>query len=482
MNTCWYPLLYCVKICCIWKECVILHIVGIVVKSVKEISVMARPNETDQFDDRRIARRKRRKKNQMIAYVVIFIFIALLIVGGYLGVRYTRSLLGKMQEEKKIEETQTVTTQEPETETLSEEETTTEVVEYTQEDLLNEVVDSCISEMSLEDKVAGLFIVTPEGLTGTDLAVKAGDGTKEALEKYPVGGIIYFKQNIKSEEQITEMLANTVSMSKYPIFLGIDEEGGSVACVQEALKLEATEDMQKIGESADPNNAYQAYQKIGSYLCGYGFNLDFAPVADILTNEDNKTIETRSFGKDASMVAGMISSSVTALTEAGVTPCIKHFPGQGGADGDPHSGLSVSTRTLDQLKAEEFVPFQAGIDAGAQMVMVGHISLPEVIGDNTPSSLSKMVITDILRGELGYNGVIITDALNMSAITEYYTSDEACIKALKAGSDMLLMPEDFKTAYEGVVQAVKDGTISEERIDDSLARVYRIKYAGTIDK
>lgn len=434
----------------------------------------------DNLDDRRLARKKRRKKNQIIAYVIIAVLFILLVIGGFFGVKAVSRLIHQMQETK-IEEEETTITETSEAVT-TEEETTTEVVEYTQEDLLNEVVDSCISEMSLEDKVAGLFIVTPEALTDTDLAVKAGDGTKTALEQYSVGGIIYFKQNIKSEEQITEMLANTVSYSKYPIFLAVDEEGGKVARVQEALKLDSTDSMKTIGESGDTNNAYTAYQNIGTYLCQYGFNLDFAPVADVLTNADNTTIGERSFGSDPSLVANMITSSVAALKETGVTPCMKHFPGQGGADGDPHTGLSTSDRTLEQLRAEEFIPFEAGIEAGVQMIMVGHISLPEIIGDNTPASLSKEIITDELRGEMGYDGVVITDALNMSAVTDYYASDEACIKALKAGSDMLLMPEDFKTAYEGVIQAVKDGTISEERIDDSLARVYRIKYAGTIDK
>ena len=438
-------------------------------------------DETEKLDDRRLARKKRRKQNQIIAYLVIAFILIALIVGGFFGVRYLNKVFKDMKQQK-IEEEQTTTTETIE-ETETEEETTTEeIIEYTQEDLLNEVVDSCISEMSLEDKVAGLFIVTPESLTGVNLAVKAGDGTKEALEKYPVGGIIYFKQNIQSESQITEMIANTVSMSKYPIFIAVDEEGGKVARVQEALKLDKTDDMQTIGETGDTNNAYTSYQNIGTYLCKYGFNLDFAPVADVLTNEDNTTIGARSFGSDPALVSNMVTSSVTALNETGVTPCMKHFPGQGDADGDPHSGLSVSTRTLEQLKETELLPFQAGIEAGGQMIMVGHISLPEITGDNTPASLSKMMITDVLRGEMGYVGVVITDALNMSAVTEYYTSDEACVKALKAGSDMLLMPEDFEVAYEGVIQAVKDGTISEERIDDSLARVYRIKYAGTIDK
>lgn len=434
----------------------------------------------NNMEDKREFRRKRRKKNQILAYFSIIIILAVIITGAFLGIRALNGVLAeqKLKQQQEQEETVTETSEE---ETTTEEETST-VEEYTEEDLLNEVVDSCISEMSLEDKVAGLFIITPEALTGTDKAVKAGDGTKEALLQYPVGGLVYFKQNIQSADQITEMLANTTAMSKYPIFLAVDEEGGSVARVADALKLDKISDMSVIGESGDSNQAYTAYQTIGTYLFQYGFNLDFAPVADVLTNEKNTSIGKRSFGSDATVVSTMIPSALTGLSETGVTGCLKHFPGQGDADGDTHTGLATTNRTLDQMKETEFKPFEAGIAAGAQMIMVGHISAPEVIGDNTPSSLSKVMITDILRGELNYDGVVITDALNMSAISEYYGADEACIKALKAGADMLLMPEDFKTAYEGVVAAVKDGTISEDRIDDSLARVYRIKYAGTLDK
>ena len=443
---------------------------------------MSKHGEMEQLDDRRLERKKRRKKNQLITYIVITVVLIIIIIGGFFGIRYLNRTLKDMKD-KKLEEIQESTCESSEeTETEIEEETTSEIVEYTQEDLLNEVVDSCISEMSLEDKVAGLFIITPEALTETDCTIKAGDGTKETIEKYPVGGLVYFKQNIKSESQITEMLANTTAMSKYPIFLAVDEEGGSVARVAESLKLDSIDDMKAIGEAGDIKAAYNSYQTIGTYLCKYGFNLDFAPVADVLTNEENTSIGERSFGSDPAVVSSMITSSVTGLKETGITPCLKHFPGQGDANGDTHTGLSTTDRTLEQMRETEFLPFKAGIEAGAQMIMVGHLSAPEVIGDNTPSSISKVMITDILRGELDYSGVVITDALNMSAITEYYASDEACIKALKAGADMLLMPEDFKAAYEGVLEAVKSGTISEDRIDDSLARVYRIKYAGTIDK
>jgi len=443
-----------------------------------------------QEEDKREYRRRRRIRNQILAYVSLVLILAVVSVGGYFGIKALSGVVEEKQQQEQMEEALAAAQQvEEEMTEVSEvpeetvEETVVETVEeYTEEDLLNEVVESCISEMSLEDRVAGLFIVTPEALTGVDRAVKAGDGTKEALEKYPVGGLIYFKQNIQSKDQITEMLANTTAMSKYPIFLAVDEEGDSVARVADALKLDKIDSAASLGETGNADNAFEAYKQVGTYLMEYGFNLNFAPVADVLTNPDNDAIGKRSFGSDADIVSSMVASSVKGLEETGVTACIKHFPGQGDADGDTHDGLATTDKTLEQLRETELKPFAAGAEAGAQMIMVGHIAVPSITGDNTPASLSKDVVTDILREEMGYNGVVITDALNMSAISEYYDSAQAAVMALKAGADMVLMPEDFEAAYEGVLAAVKDGTINEARINDSLARVYKIKYKETVDK
>ena len=351
---------------------------------------------------------------------------------------------------------------------------------YDDAKVLDEVVEAIIAEMTLEEKVAGLFVVTPEGITGVDTAIQAGDGTKTALEKYPVGGLIYFKKNIQSEEQIKKMIENSVSYNKYPMFIAVDEEGGKVARLADALTLENIGPMAEIGSTGDSNKAYEAMKTVGTYLTSYGFNLNFAPVADVLTNEDNASIGDRSFSSDPSVVAGMVTSAMNGLEEVGVTACVKHFPGLGDASEDTHNGLAVIDKSLDELKQTELVPFISAIENGANMIMVGHMSLPQVVGDNTPATMSKEVISDLLRSELGFNGVVITDAMNMGAITEYYGADEAAIRAFKAGADMVLMPEDFKLAYEGVIEAVKDGTISEERINNSLKRVFRIKYADSV--
>ena len=343
------------------------------------------------------------------------------------------------------------------------------------------MVEDTLAEMTLEQKVAGLFFVTPEQLTGVSQVVAAGDATRESLEKYSVGGLIYFAKNIQSEDQLKEMLSNTASYSLFPLFFGVDEEGGKVARVADTLKLDKTVPMGEIGAAGDTQAAYDAYQNIGNYLSSYGFNVDFAPVADVLTNVDNTVIGNRAFSSDAGVAAQMVSSAVTGLQETGVSACLKHFPGHGDTAGDSHTGAAQTDRTKEEMEAEEFLPFQSGIEAGADMIMVGHITAPNLTdGDSLPASISEKIITGVLRNELGYQGIIITDAMNMGAITEYYKSDVAAIMALKAGADMVLMPENFEEAYQGVLDAVADGTVSEERIDDSLRRIYRVKLRSRV--
>ncbi len=436
-------------------------------------------------DNKKVIRKKRRVRNQIIAYGVVTIILIGLGIGGYIGVSRLSKEIDQLTEasaETTQEETESVTIPEENQIEIVEPETESEPVEYSKEELLEELVQSCIDEMPLEDKVAGLFVVTPESLTGTDKVIKAGDATKEALAKYPVGGLIYFKQNIQSEEQIKEMLANTKEYSKYPIFLAVDEELGEVARLQSALQLDKTKTAKELGEISDVQATKDEYGIIGNRLLEYGFNLDFAPVADILLDENNKAIGDRSFGQDTKIVSERVSASVEALNDCGVFSCLKHFPGQGAADGDTHEGIAATTRSADDIRANELQPFISGISVGTDMIMVGHFAAESLTGDSAlPCSLSKEVMTDLLRGECQYDGVIITDALAMSAISDYYTSKEAAVKALKAGADMLLMPSDFEEAYNGVLEAVKEGTIDEQRIDDSLARVYRVKYASTIE-
>ena len=433
-----------------------------------------------ELQERREIRKKRRMRNQIVAYSTVILLTIVLAVGIVTGVGMITENAQKQEETKQAQQDMVENLLASE-ETIEITESAPPIVELTPEQKLDEIVNAGIEVMPLEDKVAGLFIVTPEAITGVSTAVKAGEGTQQALAKYAVGGIVYFSKNIQSEEQFREMIDNTTLYTKYPLFIAVDEEGGSVSRVADAGIGIKHAPAQAIGEAGDTNSAYQAGVNIGGYLSDLGFNLDFAPVADLATVE-NSVIGNRSYGSDAETVSGFVNAMMNGLEEQGVTACLKHFPGIGSSTKDTHDGLASTDRTAEEFAAEEFVVFKEGIDAGADMIMVSHMSAPSLAGDNTPGTMSETVVTDILREQLGFKGVIITDALNMSAISEYYSSEQAAILALKAGCDMLLMPENFEEAYNGVLQAVHNGTISEERINDSLRRIYRIKYADKLEQ
>ena len=341
--------------------------------------------------------------------------------------------------------------------------------------------EKILESMTLEEKAAQIFFVTPEDITGVDTATVAGDATRQALETYPVGGIVYFSKNILEPEQTRSMLGNTWEYSqevmKIPVWLGVDEEGGQVARVAENPQFQVTryDSMRSIGDTGDPEQAYEAGETIASYLNDLGFNMDFAPDADVISNPQNTVIGDRSFGTDPDLVGEMTADAVAGFQDQGISACIKHFPGHGQTEGDTHEGYAYTEKTLEEMRNSDLIPFQKGIKAGTDFVMVSHISAPNAVSQDLPASLSSEFITDLLRGEMGYNGIIITDAMNMGAITDRYDSAQAAVMAFQAGADMILMPEDFQSAYEGILQAVNSGTISEERLDQSVMRILETK-------
>lgn len=430
---------------------------------------------TQEQLERREARRKRRIRNQILAYATVIIFILAMAVGIVFGVQaLTKESQNQVQQQQAqvdellgTEETLEQPESQPETEV---------VPELTPEQKLDELVNAGIEVMPLEDKIAGLFIVTPESITGVSTAVKAGDGTKTALTEHAVGGIVYSSKNIQSETQFKEMIDNTKLYANYPLFIAVEDEGGKISPLAEKGLVTKQNNAKGVADAAQEDGAYATGSAIGTYLADYGFNLNFAPVADI-SSVDGSIMKDRAYGTDATATGSYVSSMVQGLEEQKVSACLKHFPGMGATTQDPDSGLSATDRTAEDFRANEFTVFKTGIDAGADMVMVSHMAAPSLTGDNTPCSMSEAVVTDILRQELGFNGVIITDAMNIKAVSEYYGADEAAVMALKAGCDMILMPEDYELAYNGVLEAVNSGVISEERIDDSLRRIYRIKYA-----
>ncbi|RGY96861.1 glycoside hydrolase family 3 protein [Clostridium sp. AM58-1XD] len=349
----------------------------------------------------------------------------------------------------------------------------------------NDGKNADLDSMSLEEKAAQIFMITPEALTGYTQVTQAGEASRTALEKYPVGGLIYFSSNLESPEQLKEMTGKIQEYSReitgLPLFLAIDEEGGKVARIanHEGFSVRVFDSMARIGESGDENAALEVGRTIGGYLSDYGFNMDFAPNADVLTNPNNQVIGSRSFGADPAVVTAMAKKVAQGLREQGVIPVYKHFPGHGATQGDTHDGFAYTDKTLDELKSAELVPFQDAASQNAECIMAAHIAAPSVTGDETPSSLSEKMITGVLRDELEFKGLVITDALNMGAIKNSCSSGEAAVKAVQAGADILLMPDDFEEAYGAVIQAVKDGTIKEERLNRSVQRILDVKRGMT---
>ena len=343
-------------------------------------------------------------------------------------------------------------------------------------------VEELLSSLSLEEKVAQLFVALPEQLIGNVSRVTAaGEATREAINNRPVGGIVYLESNLVSPEQTKTMLQNVQQYSmdrlNLPMFLCVDEEGGQVTRLagKAGFDLPVYDNMSVIGSQGDTEQAYQMGESIGQYLDDLGFNTDFAPVADVLTNPNNQVVRYRSFGSDPETVKDMTDAVSRGLASKKILATYKHFPGHGNTAADTHAGYAYSNKTKEELYQCELIPFIQGIEDEVPFIMMGHISLPNIVGDDTPASLSKTIVTDLLIDELGYKGIIITDALNMGAVSQQYSSAQAAVKALNAGVDMLLMPADFNAAYQGVLAAVQSGEISEERINKSVEKILKAK-------
>ena len=341
----------------------------------------------------------------------------------------------------------------------------------------NEVSDF-VSRMSLEEKVCQMFIVTPEALTGYGQVTAAGEMSRDAFQSRPVGGLIYFDSNLEDESQTKSMLSNMQSYSKsftgLPIFLCVDEEGGMVTRIAGKSGFNAT-DVGAMANISSGNEAYEAGSTVGGYLSALGFNVDFAPDADVITNPSNTVIGSRSFGSDPDIVTQYALRYSDGLHASGVLSTFKHFPGHGGTEADSHEGYAYTYRTYDELMVSEMKPFAAAGAGKVDFIMVAHVSVPNVLGDSTPCTLSYTMITKILKGEMHYGGIVVTDAMNMGAISNNYSSAGAAVEAIKAGVDMILMPNDFDAALGGVIDAVRSGEIPEARINDAVTRIVTVK-------
>lgn len=333
------------------------------------------------------------------------------------------------------------------------------------------------SKLTLEQKVGQLFFLSFRKDSDGNNLYTYNASVKNTIESIQPGGVVLFGDNIDTTEQVRLLIQNIQQDCATPPFLGIDQEGGTVQRITATSQIPATvvPSMWQVCHKGSLALAQQVGGVLGSELCVFGFNLDFAPDCDVFSNPKNTVIGTRAFSSDPQQAAVFSTAVSAGIRSQGIIPVCKHFPGHGDTEADTHKGYAKVNKTLAQLRETELIPFQAQINAGTEMMMTAHISLPKINGDNTPATMSSKILQGLLRKELGFSGVIITDSLSMGAVTQNYTSAEAAVRAVQAGADMLLMPEDPQMAYNAVLNAVRKGTIPQARLAESVKRILTLK-------
>ncbi len=367
---------------------------------------------------------------------------------------------------------------------------------------INEYVWAKVNQMSLEQKIGQMLM--PSIYKGS--ITKITPSIKSAIEKYGFGGVIFFKSNIVNTAQ-TMTFINDIqtaaisenSISKIPLFLGIDQEGGAIVRLNNACRMPGN---MLVGATGNPEYSRQYAALVGSELNAIGFNVNFAPCADVNSNPANPIIGLRSFASKPELVGKMVGGSIKGYFQSNVVSALKHFPGHGDTVTDSHYGLPLIEKSFDELKGTELVPFEAGIKSGADMIMTAHIQFPDLesetyksISNGTkvylPATLSKKIITGVLREQLKFDGVVITDAMDMNAITTHFRKMDSVKLAINAGVDILLMACDLSSPEEvrksgqmisSIAELVRVGEISEETINESVFRILRLKYKyGILD-
>ena len=344
----------------------------------------------------------------------------------------------------------------------------------TPEQIKAETINQILADMTIEEKVGQLLMMDfRKNADDTDMTVLSEDAAQQIAD-YHLGGVILFAENLDTMEQ-SQMLVNQMqAAADMELFIGIDEEGGMVSRLDKSqiphVSIPNAAQMQ-----GDIAQAKQAGADIGTVLSKIGVNVDFAPVADVYTNPENTVIGERAYGTDANTVADMATAFMQGLEAQGVKAVAKHFPGHGDTATDSHDGMAISNHDLTRLQDVEFVPFSRLVQEGIDFVMVGHITMPQVTEDGLPASLSPQAIA-LLRENIGFDGIVITDAMNMGAIVSYYPDGQAAVQAIQAGVDIVLMPADLEAAYLALLDAVGKGEISQTRLDESVRRILEVKY------
>ncbi len=336
-----------------------------------------------------------------------------------------------------------------------------------QANTINEQIDILLEQMSLKEKIGQMLIIYETHNT-------VDENVTKLMQNLQPGGIILNRDNITTYHQTKEYIEHLQSESQIPLIISVDQEGGTVQRLQLLKDIKPTfiPNMKQIGKTNNQTLAYQTGQILAKEAETLGINVLYAPVCDIVTDTENTAIGTRSFGATPELVSDMCTALANGIESTGLIATYKHFPGHGSTTTDSHQALPTVNKNMEELTNWDFIPFKKAIQNNAKIIMVGHIALPNITNDLTPASLSRTIITDILKKELNYHGLVITDALNMKALTSNYTEEEIYTKAVEAGVDLLLMPKNPDLAIEVISK-----NISEERINESVRKILTFKYS-----
>lgn len=331
-----------------------------------------------------------------------------------------------------------------------------------------------LESMTLDERISQMMIVKNRVTSVYE------DEISEYVKASQPGGFIHFAEDIGTYGQLVEYNDGLQKDSKVPMLIGADQEGGIVQRIGNLGDISATEipDMVELGKTGDAVLARDVGKVIGTELSAVHINMNFAPILDVNSNPNNPVIGVRAFGGDADLVAKMGLAVGEGILDADVTPVYKHFPGHGDTDEDSHYDLPIIEKSKEELMALELVPFISAIKASAEVIMVGHLAVPKIVGDNTPASLSRVMVTDLLKDEMGFKGLVMTDALDMGALDKNYSEAEIILKAIEAGNDVLLMPCDLaglSEAVEIVKNGIAGGRITEKMIDESVLKILELK-------
>ena len=350
--------------------------------------------------------------------------------------------------------------------------------EQTEEEILRTIMKT----MSLKEKIGQLFILQIRYNGDGSPRREVDEDLNLFLNDFKPGGIILFRENIVDNQQVESLISNLQIFSRIPLFISVDEEGGLVSRLGKVPEVNVTllPPALSIGNKNNSELAYNAGLVLGRELRALGVNMDMAPVADVNTNPENPVIGNRAYSSDPQTAGKMVTEVIRGFHKYDIASVIKHFPGHGDTSFDTHVGTVVLPFNRDRLDTVEFIPFELGIEAGTDAIMTAHIVMSGISSLPLPATLNPEIITGIIREEFGFDGLVISDALEMGAIRENYTPEESAVAGIKAGLDILLMPEDQLSAFKALLDAVHYGEISEKRIDESVYRILRTKYERKI--